>query len=43
MPGILVVEDDEFSYDSMIGHLRMLMKLNRLNGSAPLYFCLILF
>ena len=28
---IEVFKDDEFSYASMIGHLRMLMKLNRLN------------
>ena len=31
---IEVFKDDEFSYDSMIGHLRMLMKLNRLNEDS---------
>lgn len=31
---IEVFKDDEFSYASMIGHLRMLMKLNRLNEDS---------
>ncbi len=31
---IEVFKDDEFSYSSMIGHLRMLMKLNRLNKDS---------
>ena len=31
---IEVFKDDEFSYDSMIGHLRMLMKLNILNEDS---------
>jgi len=31
---IEVFKDDEFSYSSMIGHLRMLMKLNRLNEDS---------
>lgn len=31
---IEVFKDDKFSYASMIGHLRMLMKLNRLNEDS---------
>lgn len=34
MEEIEVFKDDEFSYASMIGHLRMLMKLNRLNEDS---------
>lgn len=34
MEEIEVFNDDEFSYASMIGHLRMLMKLNRLNEDS---------
>lgn len=34
MEEIEVFKDNEFSYASMIGHLRMLMKLNRLNEDS---------